>query len=54
MKIENLAEEVRNWMQEAGQRIREQLTRPMQVKTKSGPKDLVTNVDKSTEAFFRE
>lgn len=54
MKIENLAEEVRNWMQEAGQRIREQLTRPMQVKTKSGPKDLVTNIDKSTEAFFRE
>ena len=39
---------------EAGRRIRESFTYDLQVETKSGANDLVTNIDRETELFFIE
>ncbi|ULG75008.1 inositol monophosphatase family protein [Macrococcus brunensis] len=36
----------------AGQRIREELSQEIIIETKSNPNDLVTNMDKATEAFL--
>lgn len=44
----------KKWVYEAGQKIREEMTKPMTVTTKSNPNDLVTTVDKNTEKFFAE
>ncbi|WP_414047906.1 inositol monophosphatase family protein [Macrococcus equi] len=37
---------------QAGENIRKQLNEPLEIETKSNPNDLVTNVDKATEAFL--
>ena len=41
-----------NWVKEAGRNIRKNIGNPLTVDTKSNPNDLVTQVDKDTEAFF--
>ncbi|AIC94964.1 inositol monophosphatase family protein [Shouchella lehensis] len=48
-EIEQYAKE---WVIEAGESIKEALEGSFQIKTKSNPDDLVTDVDKSTEAFL--
>lgn len=48
----NLVTEVKAWVYEAGEMIKEKLNSPLIVAEKSGKSDLVTNVDKETEAFF--
>lgn len=44
----------KKWVFEAGHKIREEMTKPMTVTTKSDANDLVTTVDKNTEKFFAE
>ena len=39
-------------IKEAGERIRKSFFETMQIETKSGANDLVTNIDKETEAFL--
>lgn len=45
-------EEVKSWILEAGSVIKEKLNLPLVVEEKSSRTDLVTNMDKETEAFF--
>lgn len=40
------------WLSTASDRIRQSMLDPLQVNTKSNRNDLVTNVDKQTEAFY--
>ena len=47
-----LARQVKDWMYEAGELIKERLASPLLVEEKTNKADLVTNVDKETEAFF--
>lgn len=47
-----LGKVARNWTYEAAEQIKEALANPFKVEAKSGPDDLVTEVDKNTEAFF--
>lgn len=47
-----MAEEVKNWLLEAGEVIKARLQNPLIVETKSSRTDLVTNVDKETETFI--
>lgn len=42
----------RDWTYEAADLIKQALANPFKVESKSGPDDLVTEVDKNTEAFF--
>lgn len=49
-----LVSEVKAWMTEAGDLIKQQLAQPLLVEEKSSRADLVTNVDKAVEAFFIE
>ncbi|MDQ0206492.1 inositol monophosphatase family protein [Alkalicoccobacillus murimartini] len=42
----------RDWTYEAADEIKRALANPFKVEAKSGPDDLVTEVDKNTEAFF--
>lgn len=44
----------KQWIREAGERIRESFQAKLVVETKSNPDDLVTNMDKETEQFFIE
>jgi len=45
---------VREWIKEAGNRIRETFASTVHISTKSNRNDLVTNVDRETEQFFAE
>lgn len=45
---------VKEWIYEAGDRIRASFEHSLSVQAKSNPNDLVTNVDKETERFFIE
>ncbi|MCD7033951.1 inositol monophosphatase family protein [Metabacillus sp. GX 13764] len=42
----------KEWIEEAGERIRESFSTKLSIQTKSNPNDLVTNMDKDTEQFF--
>lgn len=44
--------QAKEWVLEAGERIRNKMNEPLIVDTKSNPNDLVTTVDKDTESFF--
>lgn len=47
--------EIRRWMKEAGKNIKESLkSEEMKVSTKTDRKDLVTNIDKQTQAYLIE
>ena len=52
MNQENLMKEVKSWVLEAASQIKEKLKSPILVEEKSNRHDLVTNVDKETEAFL--
>ncbi|MGM0844445.1 MAG: inositol monophosphatase family protein [Bacillota bacterium] len=45
---------VKNWINEAGERIRDSFQTRLSIQTKSNRNDLVTNVDQETEQFFIE
>lgn len=49
LEIDNCA---REWVREAGERIKESLSNPIHVQVKSGRNDFVTNIDKEIEKFF--
>ncbi|MCB5955294.1 inositol monophosphatase family protein [Enterococcus sp. CWB-B31] len=51
MKTVNV-EQVKNWLMEAGEFIKESLTKTLEVKEKSNRKDLVTNIDEETQQFL--
>ncbi|WP_085507973.1 inositol monophosphatase family protein [Thalassobacillus devorans] len=51
---QNLFEQAKSWVLEAGENIRQQMEQPFKVETKAGPNDLVTELDKATEKFFVE
>ena len=40
------------WVKEAGSQIASQLNQDLSVETKTGPNDLVTNLDVQTEKFL--
>lgn len=42
----------KQWIREAGERIRHSFQTELSIETKSNPDDLVTNMDKETEQFF--
>ncbi|WP_188454526.1 inositol monophosphatase family protein [Virgibacillus oceani] len=44
--------QAKKWILEAGGAIRERIDDPLTIDTKSNPKDLVTHMDKETEQFF--
>lgn len=52
MSQQQLVEEIKGWVYEAGESIKEKLQSPLIVEEKANRSDLVTNVDKETEAFF--
>src|SRR5690625_3880019 len=47
-----LFNQAKEWVLEAGEKIREKINQPMVIDTKSNPHDLVTETDKLTEKFF--
>lgn len=47
-------DQAKNWVLEAGERIRTKMHNPMVIETKSSPNDLVTEMDQETERFFAE
>lgn len=49
---ESLFNQAKEWVLEAGERIRKQMNDPLIIHTKTSRKDLVTTVDKDTEEFF--
>lgn len=52
MSQQQMVEEIKGWVYEAGECIKEKLRSPLIVEEKANKSDLVTNVDKETEAFF--
>lgn len=44
----------KEWVREAGKRIKESFTKRVNIQSKSNPNDLVTDIDKETEKFFIE
>jgi myo-inositol-1(or 4)-monophosphatase len=42
----------KQWVMEAGDKIRDSFTKTLNIQTKSNPNDLVTNIDKEIEQFF--
>ncbi|MFD2925377.1 inositol monophosphatase family protein [Halobacillus naozhouensis] len=48
----NLYKQAKEWVLEAGQRIRETIDDPRTIQTKSNANDLVTEMDQETEQFF--
>jgi myo-inositol-1(or 4)-monophosphatase len=44
----------KQWVMEAGDKIRESFNKTLNIQTKTNPNDLVTNIDKETEQFFIE
>ncbi len=53
LDLNKRAQLVRQWIYQAADQILEGLKNPLIVQTKSNPKDLVTNLDQSTEKFIR-
>lgn len=51
---ESIFNQTRSWILDAGAIIRHKINNPITVKTKSNPKDLVTEVDREIELFFVE
>ncbi|WP_042223915.1 inositol monophosphatase family protein [Oceanobacillus manasiensis] len=49
---EKLFQQAKEWVMDAGTTIRTKIDDPLKVDTKSNPNDLVTTMDKETEAFF--
>lgn len=47
-------EQAKQWVLEAGERIRTKMHQPLVIETKSSPNDLVTEMDQETEQFFAE
>lgn len=47
-------EQAKNWILEAGERIRSSFDKTLNIHTKSDPNDLVTDIDRDTEKFFIE
>ncbi|OCA87027.1 inositol monophosphatase family protein [Pseudobacillus wudalianchiensis] len=45
-------QQVKTWIMEAGDSIRESFKHSLSIHTKSNPNDLVTNIDEETERFF--
>lgn len=54
MNNEKIAELVAAWVYEVADHIRSQLHQPLTVETKENRTDLVTNLDKEIEAYFRK
>jgi myo-inositol-1(or 4)-monophosphatase len=44
--------QAKQWVMEAGDKIRDSFTETLNIQTKSNPNDLVTNIDKEIEKFF--
>lgn len=44
--------QAKQWVMEAGDKIRDSFTETLNIQTKSNPNDLVTNIDKEIEQFF--
>ncbi|MGE6631245.1 inositol monophosphatase family protein [Bacillus sp. NPDC077027] len=51
VEIDRLAKQ---WVKEAGSRIKKSMQEGLSIETKSNPNDLVTNIDRETERFFIE
>jgi myo-inositol-1(or 4)-monophosphatase len=49
-----LDQNIREWIAEAGKRIRASFQTELNIQTKSNRNDLVTNIDKATEEFFTD
>ena len=49
---DTLYTQAKEWVLEAGVRVRKQMLDPLVIHTKSSPRDLVTTVDQETERFF--
>ncbi|MEK4228588.1 inositol monophosphatase family protein [Solibacillus sp. FSL H8-0538] len=54
MDFKRLDEFAKDMLFEAGRRIRESFSYDLEIETKSGANDLVTNIDRETELFFIE
>ncbi|WP_028782634.1 inositol monophosphatase family protein [Thalassobacillus devorans] len=51
---QQIFEQAKAWVLEAGEQIRKKMEQPFKIETKSNPNDLVTELDKETEKFFVE
>lgn len=51
-ELAEIKENVSRWLKTGGATIRENINATLEVETKSGPKDLVTNMDKQTERYL--
>ncbi len=49
---ENIDAHAKQWIKEAGEKIRQSFAKTLSIETKSNPNDLVTNIDKEIEQFF--
>lgn len=52
MSWENIDALAKQWVKEAGNKIRSSFDKTLNIQTKSNPNDLVTNIDKEIEQFF--
>lgn len=52
MKWEDINAHAKQWVKEAGERIRLSFETTLNIQTKTNPNDLVTNMDKEIEQFF--
>ncbi|WP_066317945.1 inositol monophosphatase family protein [Bacillus sp. FJAT-29814] len=52
MNWEIVYSHAKQWVKEAGERIRQSFDQTLNIETKTNPNDLVTNIDKETEQFF--
>lgn len=50
--LDGIYKNAKEWIEIAGSNIRSKINQPLTVDTKSNPNDLVTTMDKETEAFF--
>lgn len=52
MEWENIDLQAKQWVMEAGEKIKDSFQKTLNIQTKSNPNDLVTNIDKEIEQFF--
>lgn len=52
MNWESIDIHAKNWVMEAGEKIRSSFDKTLDIRTKSNPNDLVTNMDQEIEQFF--
>ncbi len=52
MNWESIDAHAKQWIKEAGDKIRSSFEKTLNIETKSNPNDLVTNIDKEIEQFF--